>query len=84
MGLINSTISGSWGADGMASVIAHELAEAVTDPGVCSVLTRRILWVGSHWQIVTDTGVWAGRQYCLVPTSSTILWVGGESLTICH
>jgi hypothetical protein len=28
----NTTISGSIGADGMASVIAHELAEAVSDP----------------------------------------------------
>jgi hypothetical protein len=28
----NTTLSGSIGADGMASVIAHELAEAVSDP----------------------------------------------------
>jgi hypothetical protein len=65
------TISGSLGADGMVSVLAHELAEAVTDP------------LGNAWfdSCRVSAGYWGGgvgiRRWWQAPGLTAAGWAQG-------
>lgn len=77
-GITNSP-NNDWSADGMASVIAHELAESATDP---QPLTD-VAWLDEYGEEVGDKCAWTfGKPYMTSSGSLANINIGGRDFMI--